>query len=92
MKDRAENGPRNCPFPEDRLIEMHLSAIADAFVLQEGNPSIKEVAFEERFGMFIDAEYKTRKNATKGLTDHLPFRKMIICSFVLSRGTRRLGD
>ena len=47
---------------KNKLIEMHLSAMADAFVLQEGDPSMKEVAFEERFGMLVDAEYTTRKN------------------------------
>ena len=47
---------------KNKLIEMHLSAMADAFVLQEGDPSLKEVAFEERFGMLVDAEYTTRKN------------------------------
>ena len=45
-----------------KLIEMHLSAMADAFVLQEGDPSMKDVAFEERFGMLVDAEYTTHKN------------------------------
>jgi len=47
---------------KNKLIEMHLSAMADAFVLQEGDPSMKDVAFEERFGMLVDAEYTTRKN------------------------------
>ncbi len=36
---------------KNKLIEMHLSAMADAFVLQENDPSIKEVSFEDRFGM-----------------------------------------
>ena len=40
---------------KNKLIEMHLSAMADAFVLQEGDPSMKDVAFEERFGMLVDA-------------------------------------
>ena len=47
---------------KNKLIEMHLSAMADAFALQEGDPSMKEVAFEDRFGMLVDAEYTTRKN------------------------------
>ena len=41
---------------------MHLLAMADAFVLQEGDLSMKDVAFEERFGVLVDAEYTTRKN------------------------------
>ncbi|ETP72933.1 DNA replication protein [Lachnospiraceae bacterium JC7] len=47
---------------KNKLIEMHLSAMADAFILQEGDPTMKEVAFEDRFGMLVDAEYTTRKN------------------------------
>ena len=47
---------------KNKLIEMHLSAMADAFVLQESDPSMKEVSFDDRFGMLVDAEYTTRKN------------------------------
>ena len=47
---------------KNKLIEMHLSAMADAFVLQESDPSMKDVAFDERFGMLVDAEYTSRKN------------------------------
>ena len=47
---------------KNKLIEMHLSAMADAFVIQESDPAMKEVAFEDRLGMLVDAEYTTRKN------------------------------
>jgi DNA replication protein DnaC len=47
---------------KNKLIEMHLSAMADVFVLQESDPSMKDVAFDERFGMLVDAEYTSRKN------------------------------
>jgi len=47
---------------KNKLIEMRLSAMADAFVLQENDPAMKEVSFEDCFGMLVDAEYTTRKN------------------------------
>ena len=47
---------------KNKLIEMHLSAMADAFVLQENDPSMKGASFEDRFGMLVDAEYTSRKN------------------------------
>ena len=46
----------------DKLIEMRLSAMADAFRNQLNDPKMKEVPFEDRFGMLIDIEYTNRKN------------------------------
>lgn len=46
----------------DKLIEMRLSAMADAFRNQLNDPKMKEVPFEDRFGMLIDIEYCSRKN------------------------------
>ena len=46
----------------DKLIEMHLTAMADAFRIQINDPTMKEVPFEDRFGMLIDIEYSSRKN------------------------------
>lgn len=46
----------------DKLIEMRLSAMADAFRNQQSDPKMKEVSFEDRFGMLIDIEYSSRKN------------------------------
>ena len=46
----------------DKLIEMHLTAMADAFRIQMGDPAMKEVPFEDRFGMLVDVEYSNRKN------------------------------
>ena len=46
----------------DKLIEMKLTSMADAFRIQESNPSMKEVSFEDRFGMLVDNEYTSRKN------------------------------
>ena len=46
----------------DKLIEMHLTAMADAFRILMDDPAMKEVPFEDRFGMLVDVEYSNRKN------------------------------
>ena len=46
----------------DKLIEMRFSAMADAFRIQMNDSSMKDVPFEDRFGMLVDAEYNSRKN------------------------------
>lgn len=46
----------------DKLIEMHMTPMADAFRIQKDDPAMKEVPFEDRFGMLVDTEYTTRKN------------------------------
>ena len=46
----------------DKLIEMRLTSMADAFRIQMNDPAMKEVPFEDRFGMLVDVEYTNRKN------------------------------
>jgi DNA replication protein DnaC len=46
----------------NKLIEMRLTALADAFRNQLNDPRMKEVPFEDRFGMLVDIEYTSRKN------------------------------
>lgn len=46
----------------DKLIEMHMTPMADTFRIQRKDPSMKEVPFEDRFGMIVNAEYTARKN------------------------------
>lgn len=46
----------------DKLIEMRLTAMSDAFRQQMSDPRMKEISFEERFGMMVDIEYSKRKN------------------------------
>jgi len=46
----------------DKLIEMRLSAMADAFRIQRDDPKMKDVSFEDRLGMLVDAEYTNRKS------------------------------
>lgn len=46
----------------NKLIEMRLTAMADAFRIQQDDKSMKEVSFDDRFGMLVDVEYTSRKN------------------------------
>jgi len=46
----------------NKLIEMRLTALADAFRNQLNDPRMKEVPFEDRLGMLVDIEYTSRKN------------------------------
>ena len=46
----------------DKLIEMRLTAMADAFRNQANEPKYKDVPFEDRFGMLVDIEYDSRKS------------------------------
>ena len=46
----------------DKLIEMHLTAMSDAFRAQLDDPKMKDVAFVDRFSMLVDIEYSNRKN------------------------------
>ena len=46
----------------DKLVEMKLTSMADAFRIQSDDPSMKELSFEDRFGLLVDTEYTSRKN------------------------------
>lgn len=46
----------------NKLIEMHMTPMADAFRNQLNDTTMKEVPFEDRFGMMVDIEYTTRKS------------------------------
>ena len=43
----------------DKLIEMHLTPMADAYRIQMNDPNMKEVSFEDRFGILVDIESTT---------------------------------
>ena len=47
----------------DKLIEMHMTSMADAFRNQMQDISLKEIPFDDRFGMIVDIEYTSRKNS-----------------------------
>jgi len=46
----------------DKLVEMRLTAMSDAFRNQINDSKMKDVSFEDRFGMLVDIEYNNRKN------------------------------
>ena len=46
----------------NKLIEMHMTPMADAFRNQLTDPKMKELPFEDRFGMIVDIKYDTRKS------------------------------
>ena len=46
----------------DKLIEMRLTAMADAFRNQQNDSKFKEIPFVDRFGMLVDIEFNSRKN------------------------------
>ena len=46
----------------DKLTEMRLTAMADAFRNQLDDPKFREVPFEDRFGILVDIEFSGRKN------------------------------
>ena len=46
----------------NKMIEMRLTAMADAYRMQINDNSLNELSFEERMGLLIDVEYRSRKN------------------------------
>ena len=41
----------------DKLIEMRLTSMSDSFLTQMEDPRMKEISFEDRFGMLVDIKY-----------------------------------
>ena len=56
----------------DKLIEMRLTTMADAFRNQLDDPKFKEVPFEDRLGMLVDIEYSNRKNNRQKRSSAMP--------------------
>jgi DNA replication protein DnaC len=64
----------------DKLLSMRFSAMADAFRIQQDDPSMKELDFDERFGLLVDAEYSRRKsNRLKRLIKDAGFEEKDAC-------------
>lgn len=58
----------------DKLIEMRLTSMSDAFITQMNDPKMKDINFEDRFGMLVDIEYSKRKaNSLKRLIRNAGF-------------------
>ena len=45
----------------NKLVEMRMTPMAYAFRAQLRDPSIREISFEDRFALMVDAEYNSRK-------------------------------
>ena len=60
----------------NKLIEMRLTAMADAFRIRKDAPSMKEVPFDDRLGMLVDIEYSSQSlnSPTLRSCDRLSFR------------------
>lgn len=60
----------------NKLIEMRLTSMSDAFITQINDPKMKNVDFEDRFGMLVDIEYSNRKsNSLKRLIRNAGFEQ-----------------
>ncbi len=46
----------------DKLLEIRLATMADAFRAQVMDSSMRKLSFEDRFGLLVDVEYSSRKN------------------------------
>lgn len=46
----------------DKLIEIHMTPMVDAFRIQKDDRAMEDVPFEDCFGMLVDAEYTARRN------------------------------
>lgn len=46
----------------EKLQAMRLAAMAQGYVEQQSKPDMRELAFDERFGLLVDAEYLAREN------------------------------
>ena len=46
----------------DKLINMKLKVMADAYILQEQDPSYRDIPFSDRFSMLVDVLYNHRRD------------------------------
>lgn len=46
----------------NKLIEMRMTAMADAYRMQLNDESMSNIPFEDRLGLLVDVEYTSRKN------------------------------
>ena len=59
---------------------MRLTAMADAFRIQQEDSKMKDVSFEDRFAMLVDVEYNRRKdNRLKRLITGADFEQSDAC-------------
>ena len=76
----------------DKLIEMRLTSMSDAFITQMDDPKMKDVPFEDRFGLLVDIEYNNRKsNSLKRLIKGAGFESGG-CGYFLGRPKQQFQD
>ena len=46
----------------DKLVEMRMTTMSEMFRNQQNDPKMKDIPFEERFAMLVDAEHASRKS------------------------------
>lgn len=46
----------------DKLLEMRLTSMSDAYITQIGDPKMKDISFEDRFALLVDIENNNRKS------------------------------
>lgn len=60
----------------DKLIEMRLTSMSAAFLTQLQDARMRDISFEDRFGMLVDIEYSNRKsNSLKRLIRNAGFNQ-----------------
>ena len=74
----------------DKLIEMRLTAMSDAFRIQLNDPKMNNIDFEDRFAILVDAEYTSRKHnrlkrLIKGAEFDQPEASMVNIDYVSGR-------
>ena len=74
----------------DRLHVMKLTKMAENYLLQEQDPRIKEMSFDERFALMVDAEYRAAVSTTAELATvrQLNLNSLML---VLRKSTTRQG-
>jgi DNA replication protein DnaC len=75
----------------DKLIEMRLTTMAEAFRTQMKDSKMKDVSFEDRFGMLVDIEFSSRKsNRLKRLIRNAEFdqAEAHVCDIDYTSGRR----
>ena len=65
----------------DKLIELRLTSMSDAFLTQLQDARMRDISFEDRFGMLVDIEYSNRKsNSLKRLEYSCAAEPPVQCS------------
>ena len=64
----------------DKLIEMRMTTMSEMFRSQQKDPKMKDIPFEERFAMLVDAEHASRKSHRK--LNRALIQKLADCEYI----------